>query len=142
MVISKPTVMTLALAALAGVLIVIGFIIRPASSSVEDYFNVTIPKEAEYLATDINLLTVDGSAAWLIKVSSPIDLVPEGFAEVQFSEDKHSKHQEVQESLTRIFPADLHIRGPIRIFVGGPGGNSFIGVSQEGSKVYFFRFWT
>ena len=93
------------------------------------------------LATKHNIALFDGSVSWVIQSNSPNNFMPPGFTEIPFSLEKSSKYYEVQSNLLNLYP-EKELSDKFTILVGGPNGNSFIGIDTSNNLIVLYRFWS
>ena len=112
---------------------------------IDSHFGIHLPKTAIIEARNVQQFGFDGHVAWIITLSDTVDsaeLVPDGFDELEITEDASSKYREVLGHFRAMLPTQFSTFGVTRVFIGGPDGNSFIGISETAKRLILFRFWT
>ena len=115
------------------------------SALIMSHFGIRIPANTTVVARRIDTFGFDGSVAWVIKLenhSEALGLVPKGFVELPPTTDSSSKYQEVLQHFQSQLNGDFSGFGEIRVFLGGPDGNSFIGVSKGQNWIMLLSFRT
>jgi len=123
--------------------VIVAMVVENYTATVGKYFDIVIPKNAKIIDKRIDLMGPDGSVAWLLETDSAIALLPRGFQELDYSVAYWTKYQEVLSALKHLFPGEFHQFGKARIFVGGDtdSGICYIGISQTGRRIIFYRLW-
>jgi hypothetical protein len=114
------------------------------ATRIRSHFGIRLPAGATILARRIDTFGFDGSVAWVVRLhesSEALRLVPEGFAELTPTDDWSSKYQEVLGHFKGQLPSAFSGFGKTRVFLGGPDGNSFIGISEAQDRIILYRFW-
>ena len=116
-------------------------IYRHYNPIVSQHFINVLPDEYEIIAENHDMALFDGSVSWLIKIDHPKEFNPSDFIEIPYSSDQSSRYYEVQFTFVSLYPEASRMGDRIKILVGGPDGNSFIGIIGK-KTILLYRFWT
>ncbi|MES9942503.1 MAG: hypothetical protein ABW104_20885 [Candidatus Thiodiazotropha sp. 6PLUC2] len=126
-----------------GVLVIsVFFVMNRLNPRVDQYFDIQVESDWEVVEEFNDIALFDGQVGWLINTNSSIAKPPKGYTELPFSTDYSSKYTEVVYGFSQMFPRVSFENTRLKVFIGGPQGNSFVGISESRGIMVLSRFWS